>query len=222
MKVKICGIKTSEDIDTVLKAGVDAIGFLVGQVHKSPDFILPSTAGRLAAALPPFVTPVLVTHLNSVEEIIDIVAKSSISTIQLHGNLAPEQVKEISDKLPPGGKIILATYINKSNTPDILEYYPFISAVLLDAFNESRDRIETGSPVEYCWEAAAEFIKTCSVPVILSGGLNPANLTEALTTCRPYAVDVNRGVKENHGGKCCLFHCRSFVRTARLASQEQE
>ncbi len=215
MKVKVCGIRSAEDIQTALDTDADAIGFFVGQVHKSPDFILPSTAGRLAAGLPPFITPVLVTHLNNVSDIIDIIGKSSISTIQLHGNLSVDQVKELNDHLPPGGKIILAAYLTPGETPDLVEYYPFISAVLLDAFNESPELIETGTHEKYFWNEAAEFVKKCPLPVILAGGLTPANINEAVITVKPYAVDANRGLKEESGGNCCEYRCKAFIKTAK-------
>ncbi len=215
MKVKVCGVRSEEDIRTALDADADAIGFFVGQVHKSPDFILPSTAGRLAAGLPPFITPVLVTHLTNVTDIIDIIGKSSISTIQLHGELSIEQVKELNDHLPPGGKIILAAYLKHGEIPDLVEYYPFISAVLIDAFNESPELIETGTHDEYFWNEAAEFVEKCPLPVILAGGLTPANINEAVLAVKPYAVDANRGLKEKSGGSSCSYRCKAFIKAAK-------
>ena len=56
MQVKICGIQNEYELRTAVAAGADAVGFLVGQLHKSKTFILASTAGRLAQQLPPYVT----------------------------------------------------------------------------------------------------------------------------------------------------------------------
>jgi len=215
MRVKICGIKTSEDLKTAIDSGADAFGFLVGQVHKSTDFILPSTAARLAGSLPPFSTPVLVTHLNDVDEIINIVLKSSISTLQLHGRLTPEQVKKIDEELPAGGKIILAAYISKGNVPDLLEYYPFIDAVLLDAHNVSAELIEVEDHSEFFWDEAAAFVSACPLPVILSGGLSAENVSQAMSQVSPYAVDANRLLKNEPGGACCIYRCRTFVKSAK-------
>ena len=90
MRVKACGIKTERDLETAVKAGVDAVGFLVGQVHTSHDFILASTAARLVKFLPPYVVPVIVTHLTAPDAILDIVEQTSILTIQLHGRSTAE------------------------------------------------------------------------------------------------------------------------------------
>ena len=64
MRIKICGIRNENDLRAALSASPDAVGFLVGQVHPSPDFILACTARRLARSLPPFVQPWLVTHYS--------------------------------------------------------------------------------------------------------------------------------------------------------------
>ena len=57
MRVSICGIQNESDLQKVVQSDADAAGFLVGQIHQSARFILPSTAGRLAAQLPPFISP---------------------------------------------------------------------------------------------------------------------------------------------------------------------
>ena len=73
MRIKICGIRNEQDMNVAVNAGADAVGFLVGQLHASRDFILPGTAARLVRMLPPFVTPVLVTHFTDPAEVFDLV-----------------------------------------------------------------------------------------------------------------------------------------------------
>ena len=80
MKVKICGVRNEKDMSIALEAGADALGFLVGQIHPSRDFVIASTAARLAAKLPPFVTPVVVTHYTDPEAVGEIIHQTSIST----------------------------------------------------------------------------------------------------------------------------------------------
>ncbi len=72
MRIKICGIRNEPDLKAALSASPDAVGFLVGQVHPSPDFILACTARRLARSLPPFVQPWIVTHYSAPEEVLEI------------------------------------------------------------------------------------------------------------------------------------------------------
>lgn len=214
MRIKISGIKTIQDMQTAVAAGADAVGFMVGQLHQSADFILPSTAGRLAAELPPLVTSVLVTHLFNVDEIVDLVAKTRIHTVQLHGRMSVEKVKELCDRMPPDGRLIMAAYIARGQIPDVVEYYPFLSSILLDAGNLAPELIETEDHSEYFWNQAAEFTARCPLPVILTGGLGPENVAEAVKIVKPFAVDANRRLKGEPGGACLPELCRSFVANA--------
>ncbi|MDD3118252.1 MAG: phosphoribosylanthranilate isomerase [Victivallales bacterium] len=214
MRVKICGIRNDADAKTAVTAGAHAIGMMVGQRYKSAEFILPSTACRIAAGLPPFVTPVIVTQLDEVEEILAIIRKSEIVSIQLHGALAPEQVRAIRGFLPTGGMIIMAAYITRGVCPDLSEYYPYIDAIQADACNGATARIETEEHREFYWQDTAEFVARCPLPVILSGGLTPENVAEAARNVNPYCVDVTRGVKDPDGESCCWSRCRAFLNAA--------
>ena len=214
MRVKICGIRNDADAETAVNAGAHAIGMMVGQIYKSAEFILPSTACRIAANLPPFITPVIVTQLDDVEEILAIIRKSEIVSLQLHGKLGPGQVRRIRDFLPTGGMVIIAAYVTRGISPDLSEYYPYIDAVQIDAFNGDTSRIETEGHREFYWAEAAEFAAKCPLPAILSGGLNPENVADAIRRVKPYCVDVTRGVKNPEDQSCSLARCRAFLRCA--------
>jgi phosphoribosylanthranilate isomerase len=216
MRIKICGIKTEADVDIVIKSGADAAGFLVGQIHTSTDFILPGTAARLSVMLPPFITPVIVTHLTDVASILDIVKKTGITTLQLHGGNSPEDVRKICDALPGNGKIIYAVHIIKSEiVPSLDAYYPFVDAILLDSYNMTTGQVG-GTGQIHDWALSARIVKTSTVPVILAGGLNPSNVEEAIKTVNPYGVDANSGLKNPEGGRDPGL-CRAFVANARKA-----
>ena len=216
MRIKICGIKTEADVDIVIKSGADAAGFLVGQIHTSPDFILPSTAARLSGMLPPFITPVIVTHLVDVPSILDMVSKTGITTLQLHGGNSSEDVRKICDALPGNGKIIFAVHIIKGEiVPFLQAYYPFIDAVLLDSYNMITGQVG-GTGQIHDWDLSAQIVRTSTVPVILAGGLNPSNVEEAIRTVKPYGVDANSGLKNPEGGRDYEL-CKMFVVNARKA-----
>jgi phosphoribosylanthranilate isomerase len=216
MRIKICGIKTEADVDIVNKSGADAAGFLVGQLHTSTDFILPSTAARLSMMLAPFITPVIVTHLIDAVSILDMVDKTGITTIQLHGGNSPEDVRKICDTLRETGKIIYAVHIIKGEiVPSLEEYYPFIDAILLDSYNMSTGQVG-GTGQIHDWALSAQIVRTSQVPVILAGGLNPSNVGEAIRTVNPYGVDANSGLKNHEGGRDREL-CNAFVENARKA-----
>ncbi len=220
MRVKICGIQNENDLDTAVRAGADAIGFMVGQVHQSTRFILPSTASRLGRRLPPYVSPVIVTHLTDAESIMDILKHASIYTVQLHGCSFQEMIK-LHDMMPENGKIILAAYLDdEGNVPDIQEYYAYISAVMLDCYNLEPALIGLEEPrKEYRWNSASAFTADCPLPVIIGGGLTPENVSEAISLIKPFGVDACAGTKTGAGDAeaCCPHKSRAFVRNARLA-----
>jgi phosphoribosylanthranilate isomerase len=216
MRIKICGIKTEADVEIVIKSGADAAGLLVGQLHTSTDFILPSTALRLSGLLPPFITPVIVTHLVDAVSILDIVKKTGITTLQLHGGSSSEEVRKICDALPGNGKIIFAVHIIKNEmVPSLEAYYPYIDAVLLDSYNLNTGQVG-GTGQIHDWALSAKIVKSSPVPVILAGGLNPSNVEDAIRTVNPYGVDANSGLKNAEGGRDPEL-CKAFVVNARKA-----
>jgi phosphoribosylanthranilate isomerase len=216
MRIKICGIKTEADVEIVIKSGADAAGLLVGQLHTSTDFILPSTALRLSGLLPPFITPVIVTHLVDAVSILDIVKKTGITTLQLHGGSSSEEVRKICDALPGNGKIIFAVHIIKNEmVPSLEAYYPYIDAVLLDSYNLNTGQVG-GTGQIHDWALSAKIVKSSPVPVILAGGLNPSNVEDSIRTVNPYGVDANSGLKNAEGGRDPEL-CKAFVVNARKA-----
>jgi phosphoribosylanthranilate isomerase len=216
MRIKICGIKTEADVEVVIKASADAAGFLVGQLHTSTDFILPGTAARLSKMLPPFITPVIVTHLVDAASILDIVNKTGITTLQLHGGNSHEDVRKICDTLHGNGKIIYAVHIIKGEVvPSLDEFYPYIDAVLLDSYNMTTGQVG-GTGQIHDWALSAQIVRTSPVPVILAGGLNPSNVKDAIRTVNPYGVDANSGLKNSEGGRDPEL-CKAFVVNARKA-----
>jgi phosphoribosylanthranilate isomerase len=218
MKVSICGIQNDDDLQKVIQSDADAAGFLVGQVHQSARFILPSTAHRLAAKLPPYISPVLVTHLNTVDEIVEIIDKSNIKCVQLHGKMAFDDIIKLREHFAETIQIILATYIVDNSIPDNLdEIYPFIDAILLDCFNREPGLIGSTENSQYMWSVGADFVRHCSLPVLLGGGLNAENIAEAIAKVKPYGVDACSGFRLPNSEECCVERCRNYVYNAKLA-----
>lgn len=220
MRVKICGIRNEADIEVVVKSDADAAGFLVGQLHPSPDFILPSTAARLSKHLPPYITPVIVTHLNEAEQINEIIYKTGIKTIQLHGGISLEELEKLFKLMPDSTKLIFATHVvsNRLEPDNYDDFLPMVDAMLLDSHNRV-DGSVGGTGMIHNWRVSAGIVNNCPKPVILAGGLGPDNVAEAVKTVRPYAVDANSGLKAGDGSRS-LEACRNFVQNAKAAALE--
>ena len=218
MQIKICGIQNEDELQNAIKAGANAVGFLVGQVHRSKNFILASTAGRLAEQLPPFITPVIVTHLTTAEDIEQIMTRANIYTVQLHG-VSNEEIFKLRDMLPVHAKIIVSEYMK--NPQDLLnldEIYAVIDAINLDCYNDEVNSIgEKNKNNSYSWQEAAEFVRQCSMPVIVSGGLSAENIAEAVKQIMPYGVDACSRLKDEETENCDKNKCVNYVKNAQLA-----
>jgi phosphoribosylanthranilate isomerase len=218
MRIKITGVQNENEMRAVVGSGVDAVGFLVGQLHKSATFILPSSAGRLAKMLPPYISPVIVTHLTNAEEIIDIVRKTDIRDVQICGDILILELMKLRDMMPGGGKIILTAYINEQNIISNLEnYFNIVDAITFDCFNRSPAQIGDSITNGYCWDAVSVFMNQCPVPVILAGGLNPENVADAIQTFKPMGVDASTRLRDPATGALQETLCRDFVNNARRA-----
>ena len=217
MRIKICGIRNESDLAAALSASPDAVGFLVGQVHPSPDFILACTARRLARSLPPFVQPWMVTHYSKPEEVLELADAAAITNIQLHGESTPEEVSAIRDALPPCAKLVRAIHPGpQSAFFEYAEFAPLLDAFLIDTFNPKTGQVG-GTGLTGNWLRATRFVQESPIPVILAGGLTPSNVARAIERVRPYAVDVNTGVKTSADRTESAALCRAFVKAARLA-----
>ena len=213
MRVKICGIHDETDLANAVKAGADAVGFLVGQVHNSPDFILSGTAARLLRKLPPAVSPVIVTHLTEPAEVFDLVVRTGITTVQLHGGSTPEQAAQLRDMLPPSGKLILVQHLTCEDDFYLAkDYYRSVDAFLVDSIDEEGGRVG-GTGRTNDWALARKFVEYSMLPVRLAGGLCGENAAAAVAQVNPYAVDANSRLKTD--GAVDYEKCAAFVRAAK-------
>lgn len=219
MRIKISGIQNETEMKAAVSCGADAIGFLVGQLHRASSFILPSSAARLAGMLPPYISPVIVTHLTEAEEIMDILRRTDIYSVQICGVIAPSEIAKLSDTMPEHGKIILSVYVNEQNKiHEMDEYYKHINAVTFDCFNRSPAHVGGSAANSYKWATAREFMQNCPLPVILAGALSPENIADAVQSFRPFGVDACSMLKDPATGDLIEEKCRLFVTNARRAS----
>ena len=205
MRVKICGITNHEDAQVAVDAGADALGFVFA---KSPRRVTKAQARDIIQRLPPFVSPVAVFVDEQADAIKEICGFCGIHTLQLHGNELPEYVNYLE-----GYKVIKAFRIKgEEDIQQLAQYKPH--AFLLDSYVKG---VMGGTGMTFNWELAREAQKYG--PIILSGGLTPENVQEAIRVVNPYAVDVSSGV-ESLPGKKDKALVKRFILHANLASIE--
>ena len=205
MRVKICGITSFAEAQMAISCGADALGFLVGLSYPADDEVDISTAKKIIASLPPFVSSVFVTHKNDLAWVVDTCRRLGSTIIQLHGEFASEEIPSLRSQVPHA-RIIKAVHVVDSSAIEVAaRVAPLVDGVLLDT--KTKDRIG-GTGVTHDWSISAKIAREISTSVILAGGLNPANVAQAIAKVAPFAVDVNSGVEsdDERSGKDQIFH----------------
>lgn len=211
VRVKICGLTNSKDLQIAVKAGADAAGFIVGS-PRSPRNLSVSQARRLMKEVPPFVARVAVTVFSSDHSLENIITGVKPDFLQVHGG---DDSNLIESRRNLGVPIIRAIDLNQPNSSIEFQSASKFDAIILDS--SSGDGYG-GSGRVVDWNAARLFRENSnSTPIILSGGLYAENVQTAIRTVHPYAVDVCSGV-EMEPGKKDPVKVRKFIAEAKDAN----
>jgi phosphoribosylanthranilate isomerase len=187
-RVKVCGIRRIQDAVLATDLGASAVGLVFWP--QSPRFIDPYRARAIAAALPPGVTPVGVFVDQPAEFVMGVARLIPLGAVQLHGSESLASFARLAQRL------IKAVPVTEDfDAADIDELPPYVT-VLLDAHDPVL-RGGTGRTIDWSVAAAVAARRR----TILSGGLTPANVGEAVDRVRPYMIDVSSGVESSPGVK---------------------
>ena len=212
-RVKICGIRSSEDGVAAARLGAHAIGILCGQEHPSPDFVEPQCASEIVQGLAGTgldCIAVLVTHLNDPQKVMDLVSRTGVKGVQLHGSHPERAAFALRENF--GSSIFITRVWHCSidcepPQPDIFD------AFVIDSLNVSTGQVGgTGTLLPLA--AAKRAVRMVHKPVILAGGLTPDNVTNLINEIKPFGVDANSGLKRADGFKD-LLKVASFVLQSR-------
>lgn len=211
-RIKICGVTRAEDLDAVVQAGADAVGFVF--YPGSPRYVKPQDAADMLAVLPPFVTSVGLFVNAGVEQLASVVAEAPVSLLQFHGDESPQQCRVAAEAVnrPYLRAVRVGAGISGADLLECDRRYRvsgLFAGLLLDAFVEGYG----GGGKVFDWDLIPEELAS---RVVLSGGLSAQNVTEALMRVRPYAVDVNSGVESGKGIKDAA-KIRAFIGAVRAA-----
>lgn len=188
VRSKICGITRVEDALAAAEAGADAIGLVF--YAKSPRAVNVQQAREIIAALPPFVTTVGLFVNASRCELNEILEAVPLDLLQFHGDETPADCEGYNRpwikalRVRPGDDLEAACKL-----------YARASGILLDTYVAG---VPGGTGEAFDWALVPEHL---SKPIILAGGLSPANVGAAIAQVRPWAVDVSGGVEQAKGIK---------------------
>jgi phosphoribosylanthranilate isomerase len=186
-RIKICGLTREADVDAAVRSGADAVGFVVYEA--SPRYVSPQRAAQLAARVPPFVMPVCLlvnAPLSLVQTVVQAVPNG---LLQFHGDESLQQC------LAAGRPFLRAARMAPGfDLLDFAHTFQPAAGLLIDAHVEGYG----GGGKVFDWSLVPQGVP---LPLVLSGGLNPANVIDGIARVRPWAVDVSSGVEIAKGIK---------------------
>ena len=190
-RIKLCGITSLHDAHLAVDAGAWAIGTILWP--SSPRACDPAEAARIVGALRrrAHVCGVFVNaHLDEVTELVDAIG---LTMVQLHGDEGPAYCAEVARRT--GAKVMKAAAVSTQADVQALEAF-HTDFHLLDAH---RPGLRGGTGETFDWELVRA--RRSSIPLVLSGGLRPENVAEAIAAVGPFAVDTASGTEAAPGVK---------------------
>jgi phosphoribosylanthranilate isomerase len=221
-RIKICGLTREHDVDAAVAAGADAIGFVL--YENSPRYVTPQRAAELARRLPPFVTPVLLFVNEPTSKIIAACAYITPAIAQFHGEETPEDCLEATQQgtrpFLRAARIPLGAAGSSFDLVKFSSDYSTAQAILLDAHVDGYG----GGGQTFNWSLLPQNV---NAHLVLSGGLNAANVTDGILQVRPrcktLSVDVSSGVEVSGPGNKGIKDpekINQFVAAVRAADQQ--
>lgn len=209
-RIKMCGTTNLEDALLAVESGVDALGFIF--FAKSPRNIEPEAAQDIIEQLPPLVDTVGVFVDRDLDETVEIIRYCRLGYAQLHGQESPKYCERLSRFAAPC-QVIKALRVGEHLRPeDVAPYNEHVHGFLLDTYHKN---MVGGTGKSFDWAIIEKL--NLQKSWILAGGLDADNISNAIETVHPYAVDVNSGVEKSPGQKDPAL-VRAFVEKVRQHS----
>jgi phosphoribosylanthranilate isomerase len=211
LTIKICGLRSPDSLEVALESGADQVGFVF--FPPSPRNLGLEAARVLAAQVHGRAAKVALTVNANNETLADIIAALKPDILQLHGTETPDRVQVIRSRfgLPVMKALPIAT---RADLSPIREYSKVADRLLFDARAPEAATRPGGLGKAFDWNLLAG--RDAGVPFMLSGGLDPDNVAEAIRITRAPGVDVSSGVEREPGVKDA-DKIRAFIRAARAA-----
>ncbi len=219
-RVKICGMKSAQDIELAISCGADAVGFITDVPVETPRKIDLNTAAGLISKVPLFVDTVLVIMPNDAKHALKMIGAAKPDVVQIHNNFGVDELEIIRNNTATGIVKTISIPTNIKNSADTIDAVVkqvndltdrgLVDGILLDSSAAGK---VGGTGAVHDWSVSRAVVEAVDVPVILAGGLNPDNVRDAVKSVLPYAVDTASGI-ETDGMKDEKKICR-FIREAR-------
>ena len=188
--IKICGTTSERDADIAIRAGANALGFIMSS---SPRQVSDTAAYSIGTIVPKGVETIGVFVNEDLDTLVQTARFCKFTGVQLHGDEDADYVAEVRKQLP-------RTKILKAIAAAALDSAPNLKPDLW-LIDSARGAQRGGTGQTFNWHSAQPHIRKLREPIIVAGGLTPRNVQQALDVLRPWGVDVASGVESYPGRK---------------------
>ncbi|MCD6204449.1 MAG: Smr/MutS family protein [Candidatus Marinimicrobia bacterium] len=200
--VQIAGIIDRAEAGMLLEAGADLLGFPL-RLPVNKEDLSEAEAADIIREIPDSRRAVLITYLDRADEIISFCDELGTPTVQLHGPIAPKELRRLKRKRPDMN-VIKSLVVRGDNRDqlfsDLEKLGPIVDAFITDTYDPVTGA--TGATGKtHDWSISRELTEQSPKPVILAGGLTPENVYEAILKVQPDGVDAHTGVESAEGRK---------------------
>lgn len=190
-RVKICGITRVEDAVAAARGGADAIGMVF--YAASPRAVQIVQARAICAALPPFVSTVALFVNESADMVREVIAEVRPNLLQFHGDEDESYCRQFAMPYMKAMRVAAS-----ATAGDLLKWQAEFSSAKMLLLDTLSAGVYGGSGETFDWHVIPQKMRQ---HIVLSGGLTPSNVGEAVHAIRPWAVDVASGVELQKGIK---------------------
>lgn len=236
-RVKICGIRSPEEVELAAFYGADAVGFITEVPVESPRKLDSETAASLVSKVPGYLNSVLVIMPENSARALELIEKVSPDVVQIHSMLSLPELEIIRGKtdIPIVKTLSLPAQEEMEKNPgnsksaenaensilvfnlleqvSLLEEAAVVDSILLDTGKAGKPG---GTGCVHDWALSRRIARETRLPLILAGGLKPENVQEAIRVVSPYAVDTASGVETS--GKKDAVKIKKFIEEVRYAN----
>lgn len=209
VRIKICGLRTREDVDAVNAVLPEYTGFIFDPSRRR--YIPPKRAEQLRKRLDPRIRPVGVFVDAGVQEILNVLQVCRLDAVQLHGRENNAYIAELRRQARaafPERELLIIKAFRVDSREDVCTAEASSADLIL------LDHGPGGTGETFDWTLLAD----CTRPFILAGGLAPDNVQDAIAKCRPWGVDASSsletdGRKDPEKIRCFAEKVRGFLVT---------
>jgi phosphoribosylanthranilate isomerase len=200
--IQIAGVRDLDEANLLMDCGIRYLGFPLRLPVNKEDLSEPAAAAIIRSMRPPSYG-VAITYQSTAEDIVDFMDYLGASLVQLHGDIASQELAKLK-RLRPHLTVIKSLVIGKQPFEELVDTLQrlsaFVDVYITDTFDPTTGASGATGKL-HDWRVSRRLVELATKPVILAGGLTPENVREAIKFVAPAGVDAHTGVEDAAGYK---------------------